>query len=100
MAHTETSAFMLIKDNKILIEKRKITKKLDPGKIVIPGGHVEDGESPEESMLRELKEEVNLTSKNNYYLCSLLHKTEDGLLRIHYFVVDSWEGSFENNEAE
>jgi 8-oxo-dGTP diphosphatase len=36
--------FVIIENNKILLEKRPDNKKEDPGFIAIPGGHVNRGE--------------------------------------------------------
>jgi 8-oxo-dGTP diphosphatase len=45
--------------NHILLVKRKVLPKI--GLWCLPGGFIELGESPEQSALRELKEETNLT---------------------------------------
>jgi mutator protein MutT len=90
---------MLIADNRILVEKRSMTKRLLPGALAIPGGHVEDGESVESALLRELHEELNITPHTYSHLCTLLHQAEE-LRRIHYFVVESWTGEISMQEAE
>jgi len=92
-------AFMLIQNNKVLAERRKLTKLVDPGATSIPGGLVEPGETPEEALFREAKEELGITLIKPRFVCSLLEKLSD-LYRIHYFVVDSWIGGIECNEAE
>ena len=52
---------MLYKDDEYLIINR--TKSDWPG-LSFPGGHVEDGETLEESIIREMKEETGLDIKN------------------------------------
>lgn len=103
MAHSpeplDCVAFMLIADNRILVEKRSITKRLLPGALAIPGGHVEEGEGMETALLRELYEELNITPHAYSHLCTLLHQAEE-LRRIHYFVVESWTGEISTLEAE
>ena len=52
---------MLYKDDEYLIINR--TKSDWPG-LSFPGGHVVDGETLEESIIREMKEETGLDIKN------------------------------------
>ncbi|MGB4014287.1 MAG: NUDIX domain-containing protein, partial [Bacilli bacterium] len=57
-----TNMCMLYDDKgRILVQKR--TKKDWPG-ITFPGGHVEDGETVVESVIREMKEETGLDVYN------------------------------------
>jgi ADP-ribose pyrophosphatase YjhB (NUDIX family) len=59
---------ILIQENKILLVKQKIA----PGREwSLPGGRVETGESLEQSMIREMKEETGLIvrCKKMLYLC-------------------------------
>jgi len=100
MGYVETIAFVLIKDEKVLVERRKMSKKMDPGKIVIPGGHVDEGESPKESCIREMNEELTITSNDVKFACTLLHPTNNKIMKVHYFLVNFWEGNICNNEAE
>jgi len=46
--------FILLKNDKILVEKRKASKRIDPNKICIPGGGIEKGETPEEALSKGL----------------------------------------------
>lgn len=52
---------MVYKDDMILVQMRK--KKDWPG-LTFPGGHVENNETLEESVIREIKEETGLTLKS------------------------------------
>lgn len=92
-------AFMLIADHKLLVEKRAMTKQLLPGAIAIPGGHVDAGENLEETLLRELHEELNVVPLHYAYLCALPHQAEEFRL-IHYFIVEQWSGEINALEAE
>ncbi len=95
----ECVSFMLIKDSKILLETRAKAKETDPGAIAIPGGHMEQDESQQQALLRELKEELNVVPQSFVYLCSLYHPTTE-LQLIHYYVVPKWKGEIECHEAE
>jgi 8-oxo-dGTP diphosphatase len=53
---------VVLKDNKILLGKRKGSHA--EGCWSCPGGHVEFGETPEETCIREVREEFNINVKN------------------------------------
>jgi 8-oxo-dGTP pyrophosphatase MutT (NUDIX family) len=50
----------LFVDNKLLLVKRSLHEKGDPGIWEQPGGQVEEGEDPEQAVIREFKEETTL----------------------------------------
>lgn len=95
----ECISFIMLDGNKILLEKRSKDKETDPGLITIPGGHIEDGETQVQALMREVKEELDVTPINYQYLCSLYHPTQE-LQLIHYFIVDNWDGEIQAHEAE
>lgn len=92
-APLECVAFMLVKDNHVMAEKRKLTKTLVPGAVALPGGHMEDDEHPEDALQRELLEELGILARRVVYVCTLLHRAEE-FRKIHYFAVENWEGRF------
>ena len=49
--------YIINSDKILLIEKKR---GLGAGKINVPGGHIEDGETPFDAAVRETKEEVSL----------------------------------------
>lgn len=68
--------YIINKSQLLLIEKKR---GLGAGKINVPGGHIEVGETPLQAAIRETKEEVNLDI-SNLELMGLLHfKFTDGL---------------------
>ena len=95
----ECVSFILLRDNKILIEKRKLTKKGDPGLMAIPGGHCKKSESIEQTLSRELHEELGVKFVNCHYICTLFHRSEE-FQKIHYYAIHEWSGDIQNNEAE
>ena len=61
------AAGVLLKDNKILLQKVK-----DKNEYALPGGHLQFGETLEDAVVREYKEEIGATIK-----CSRLLWTEE-----------------------
>ena len=64
------TAAILIKNNKVLIVQRKSTDIL-ANKWEFPGGKIELNESPEDCLIRELKEEFSIDVKIVDYSCKL-----------------------------
>ena len=96
----ECIAFILIQDDRVLLECRSPSKRLLPGVRAIPGGHMEPGESPEAAMLRELDEELGIRPERFVYVCTLLHRAQE-FRKLHYFAVDAgWQGEIVAQEAE
>jgi len=56
------TAVMVIKNSegKTLILQRSSTAKWEPNKWNLPGGHIEEGESPKDAAIRECKEESGI----------------------------------------
>ncbi len=52
-----TVNILILNDNKVLLSRRANTGWMD-GKLCIPGGHVEEGETPLQAIVREIKEEL------------------------------------------
>jgi mutator protein MutT len=92
-------AFLLIQNHQVLAEKRRQTKQVVPGALALPGGHIEAGESPEEALRREIREELDIVPTSIAYVCTLLHHAQE-FRRLHYFVVENWQGEISNREAE
>jgi 8-oxo-dGTP diphosphatase len=98
--HADIIALILYKDGKILVEKRKSIKKDDPGKIIIPSGHVEKGETNEEACKRELKEELDLDCDKFRLVIKLPNKTKDEDQDIYFYSCEDWSGELKVLDAE
>jgi mutator protein MutT len=96
----ECIAFMLIQADRVLLERRSLSKRLLPGVCAIPGGHMESGESPEAALLRELDEELGIEPERFVYVCTLLHRAQE-FRKLHYFAIDAgWRGEIAVHEAD
>ena len=92
----------LIKDNNVVVTKYKAPNKKEEY-YDIPGGKIEDGETPEQTAIREVKEETGMN------VISLNHK---GIMTVEYpnriysfevFVSNEYSGNpkeFQENTSE
>ncbi len=79
---------IVIKDDKVLLVKRGIPPS--KGLWAIPGGHVELGETLQETAEREILEETGIVIKAQKpaYAFDLIERDDLGKIRFHYIVVD------------
>jgi 8-oxo-dGTP diphosphatase len=79
---------VIICNGKILLEKRK--SEPGRGKWTIPGGLVELGESAEQTVMREVKEETNLKVEEPKLIdvVNSITMDEDGEIKYHFVIVD------------
>lgn len=77
---------------KILIAKRKKGKILE-GYWEFPGGKIDEGESAEVSLERELKEEMNIKIEVKEYIGESLYSYERGPIRLLAFKCEIIEGT-------
>lgn len=92
----ESAVGILYKNGKALVECRHAHEKFYPNGVLFPGGVVEDGESIEQGLVREMKEELGVTIQKYSFLSS--HQYEDGHIN-HFFVVTQWDGEPQALEA-
>lgn len=79
---------VIIGKGKILLEKRK--GEPGRGKWSVPGGLVELGESAEQTVIREVREETNLEVEKPKLIDVVNNITldEDGRIKYHFLIVD------------
>ena len=81
----------------------RISKKedLNAGKWIGVGGHFLEGESPEECLLREVKEETGL-SLTDYRFRGIITFVSDewGCEYMHLFTADGFEGELSNERMQ
>jgi len=85
MALIKVVCGIIYKDDKIFICRRKIEKSLG-GYWEFPGGKVEPNESQEDSLERELREELDMEVKVGEFFKSVVHDYNDFSIElISYF---------------
>ena len=98
---TECVSGVVISDGAVLVERRRADDDADPGLVLLPGGHVEVGESLSRALKREMREELEIRVQKitpirvRYYTASNGERQ-----RIHYLHIRDWKGKIRSNEAE
>ncbi|WP_293880587.1 (deoxy)nucleoside triphosphate pyrophosphohydrolase [Sphingobacterium sp. UBA1498] len=99
MAITKVVCGILFKDDLVLICRRKPEKSLG-GYWEFPGGKVEDGESYEESLLRELIEELNLKVEIKQHFFDTVHHYDKGAIELISFICETENIPFESTDHD
>ena len=82
----QVTAAILIEKGRVLIARRPY-KDLLQYKWEFPGGKIEDGETPEECLKRELMEEFEIEVKVGSYFANSIYNYEHGTIELlAYFV--------------
>ena len=92
----------LIKDNKVVVTKYKESNK-KAGYYEIPGGKIEEGETAEQTAIREMKEETGLKIKDLKYKGNMLVEYPNRIFDFEVFICDEYKGKpqdFKENTSE
>lgn len=82
----------LIHEGKVLLLRRFNTGFQD-GNYSVPAGHIDDGESAIETMIRETKEEAGITlDKEGIKMSHVMHRKSDAIRVDFFFTATSWTG--------
>ena len=83
------TAAVIVNDGMLLIARRKPTARL-PNLWELPGGKVEPNETPEECLIREIKEEFDINITVGEYLGSNIHAYDFGTIELMAYR-SNWE---------
>ena len=98
MSH-EVAAALIIQSKMILLGLRSSTRKFYPNVWDVFGGHVEPGEHPHKTLVRELQEELGITPTEWTYEESIEASLSEGegapadKLTLHLYLVTAWSGT-------
>ncbi len=96
----DTVSFMVLCDGRLLVERRSLDARTDPGIIAIPGEHIQRGESLVEAVQRELREETGLNCDSFTLIAEKCHSTPLENQTVYYYLCDNWVGELACNEAD
>src|SRR5712664_834236 len=100
-AVAECVSGVMISDGAVLVEKRRADDDADPGLVLLPGGHVEVGESLNRALKREMREELGIRVEKMTPIRVRDYTASNGeRQRIHYLHIKDWKGRIRSNEAE
>lgn len=80
---------VLVDGERVLLCHRHPMRRLFPNVWDLPGGHIEDGEDPKDTVLRELAEELGVRGTQCAPLSTVV---EVPGAETHAFVISAWEG--------
>ena len=88
-------------DGRVLVAQRPVGKAM-AGLWEFPGGKVDDGETPEEALIRELDEELGIDVTENCLapLTFASHRYENFHLLMPLFVCRVWKGEATPREGQ
>jgi 8-oxo-dGTP pyrophosphatase MutT (NUDIX family) len=92
------AAAILLQEQKILLGKRSGNLKFYPDVWDLIGGHCETGETLEQTLIRELQEELGVVP-TQYTQLAVLYDPEPklhGYYEYHIYVVTEWSGAPRN----
>ena len=100
----EVVAALIVESQMILLGKRASTRTSYPNVWDVFGGHIEPGEQPHQTLVRELQEELSITpTKWNFLetIVASIPKEQGGetyQLYLHLYLVTAWTGTPVNRQ--
>jgi len=97
-------AAIIVKGDLILLGQRAPTRVFYPNVWDVFGGHIERGEQPDQTLVRELQEELDITSTQWHELETIRESVpeRDNVpahdLIVHLYCVTAWSGSPVNKQ--
>jgi len=102
LIHRVVHVLVFNKEGELLLQKRSMNKDVAPGKWdTSVGGHVDPGETLDEAVQREMKEELGITAGKPQFLYTYIHSNpyETELVYTYSCIYDG-EISFQQDEID
>ena len=93
--HHRVATAVLVNSNRVLLCHRHPNRRWYPNVWDLPGGHIEDAETPAEAVVRELREELGVTIRLNSATPFRIYDPAPDLT-LHAWVVTKWSGDITN----
>jgi 8-oxo-dGTP diphosphatase len=95
-------AMFISSDGRVLLGLRSPAKRTWPGYWDIIGGHVEDGESLDDALVRESQEEVGVMPRQFRLIATFKERRPEihGDALHHVYAVTSWQGGNPTNVCD
>ncbi|MGV8169628.1 MAG: NUDIX domain-containing protein [Candidatus Nanoarchaeia archaeon] len=81
----EITKAVIQKDGKFLLVKRSNYTEIFPGFWDFPGGGIEPGETPEQTVVREVREETSLEINPGREIKQAIFRKDEREVLVHYF---------------
>ncbi|MFH0715062.1 MAG: NUDIX hydrolase [Candidatus Diapherotrites archaeon] len=93
-----TVVAVFIKGKKLLMDKRKDSKKVYASFLMCPSGHIEEGESLEKALAREMKEELDIEVLKSNYLFTIedIDPFSKNEFKHNFMLVEKYTGEIKN----
>jgi len=99
MSVIQVAAAIIIKNDKVLIAKRPEGKH-KAGYWEFPGGKIEDNETAEQALVREIKEELNIEISNCEFFTSIEFEYPEKKVQLEFFKVSGFTGEPRGMEGQ
>jgi 8-oxo-dGTP diphosphatase len=85
---------LLMRDGRVLMARRAQNRKAYPGRWSFPGGHVETGETLDDALIRECREEIKISPTKFRFVISIPDPNvpDSDPAVYHMYAVKEWVG--------
>jgi len=85
METLDVGAAVITHNGKILLTQRDKKRHMG-GKWEFPGGKIENGESIEEGLMREIFEELGIEIELGNFVCTVVHQYPEKKIKLHAYI--------------